>query len=767
MKRRQLGLCVICFFLSVMTLYAQKYQLDGVVQTEKNIPLERAFVLLSAHDTVVSAVMTNEKGKFRLENVPEGDFQFQVSLLGYNPVEQSIHVSKDIRLKPVLLSENATALAEIVVSADKRDLVTTKAGVSTFHISDKLLETSQNAYEALREIPKLVVDATNHKIKLNDGSSPLILINGVKRPGYIESLDPRDIESVEVIDNPSARFQREESVSSVINLKVKRKKQLANTFNIYTKQNPELIFGASGASFESANSKASFFINAQQWYFNKDDRSGISNLYNGSIKRDLMGASQYNANSIFLNVGGDWIISNRDYVSFGIEYITNPSKIDNAEQGSIRKISDEESSLQVQQRLKDDYYSNVYSLFFKHTFTQEQHLEATAKFGLFGSGSNGWRSEDCDWYTSKNLIDMDNRKQSFDLEMNYDLSLPDKAVFNVGANTYLHKTTLNDKANPTPEFLYKGANEYIYADVKGLTNSKFSYMLSLGVDLVFTNADGIANQYVNFVPSASLAYGFNSSNTLQFSFSRKSISPSISYLNPQNTSTDSLIVYVGNPYLKPALDNKLRLSYTYNRKGIYLEPFAEYHFYRKQIQSLGSVKDEIYTHTYENGDKSNLFRTGLIGRINIGSLGNISVTAFYQKKEIQGMPFNGNSWGGNMNLYLAYKKVSLNGFVYYTGTSYSRTSKSISAPVSEVTLTWNLPKGWNVNLGIRDIGKGIYESWGQSENFSSYSRTDDKDRCWMALIGFSYYFRNKVNQAYRDKKRMYNSDEGLGGIKLK
>lgn len=761
-----LTLLIGVFLCFSSILSAQQFEVNGQVTNKDKEELEGVTIIFYAHDTIVSAAITNKKGNFKIEHLPKRSYFYQISLLGYKPIEQNLAVSNDLSLGLIQLEEDTKVLDEVVVNADKRDLISTKAGISTFHISDKLLNTAQNAYEALREIPKLIVDETNRKIKLNDGSSPLILINGVRRPGYINSLDPKDIESVEVIENPSARYRGNEGVSSVLNLKIKRKKQLSSSFNIYTKQNPKLIFGVSGGSFDLGNSKASLYLNAQQFYFHNDRKSSESTTQTGTTTRELTGNGKYNSNMIYLSLGGDWIASDKDYLSFGVEYITNPGKIENQEQGFVWNNESPKSALQIDQLSKDKYYTNVYSLFYKRAFTKEQHLEATSKFGLFGSGNNGWREENSELYAYKNMIDMDNNKKSFSLELNYDLTLPDKFMFNFGSNTYWQKTELDDLIDLFPEFVYKGANEYVYGDIRSLTDSKFSYLLSLGADMVFTNADGIKNHYINFIPSLSLTYNFNKNNTLQLNASRDRVSPDISKLNPRNTSTDSLQVYAGNPYLKPMINNKFRLSYQWTHKGVYLEPFVQYSIYQDMIQTFSSVEGMLYTQTYANKGEIGIFNTGITGRLNLGNLGNISATAYYIKRIDNEMSFSGKGLGGNMNLYLGYKKVSLNAFVYYTAISYNRISKTSMTPISEVTFNWQLPKGWALQATVRDLGKSTNESWKKDTDYSFYNRTLNKDRGTMFLVGFSYYFRNKVNQPYRDKKRIYNSDEGVGGIKL-
>ncbi len=84
--------------------------------------------------------------------------------------------------------------------------------MSVYYLSDRARK-EMDAFRALQEIPRLRVNATSHTITLDDGSTPLILVNGVKKP--LDVILPELIESVEVIDNPSARYRGDASVASV------------------------------------------------------------------------------------------------------------------------------------------------------------------------------------------------------------------------------------------------------------------------------------------------------------------------------------------------------------------------------------------------------------------------------------------------------------------------------------------------------------------------------------------------------------------------
>ena len=99
--------------------------------------------------------------------------------------------------------------------------------------------------------------------------------------------------------------------------------------------------------------------------------------------------------------------------------------------------------------------------------------------------------------------------------------------------------------------------------------------------------------------------------------------------------------------------------------------------------------------------------------------------------------------------------------------SYNKNGKNKIMPQSEATFTWDLPKGWGLIAGMRYfLPKSEARSWTWSDNYESYSRDKYKDRNLMLLVGVSYNFRNKVKQAYRQKKRLNGTEEDLN-IQLK
>lgn len=748
--------------LVMAPLYGQHYKLTGQIEGGGHVKLEGATLLVLAADTLLAGAVSDAKGAFSISGLPAGTYHIQLSLLGYKPYEQDLQVSGNTKLQLPPLIEDTRLLDEVVVSADRRDLIKRSAGKSTFLLSKQALK-SANVYDALQEIPKLMVDGTNRKISLSNGTSPLILVNGVNRPGYIESLDPSDIEEVEVVENPSSRYRGEQTVQAILNLKVKRKKQTYANGNLYSRHHPEGVFGVSGASFEIGNSLSSLYLNAQHFYFHNDDGETDSYSRNGDFVRELSGTSRYNAQSVYLNLGGDWIANDKNYWAFGISFITNPTRQRDEKSGIVRSDSEPASPLTTWLALKNNYYTNTNNLFYRHTFNNTHHLEVTASLGFAGSGSGGNRSEKSSLYAYDSNIDLDNIKQSLKTEANYDYTIGTQIAANVGANTYLQKMRIDDRLDLFVPFAYKNLTEYIYADIQSKWDKPFSYMVSLGVDMVFNQSDGEKNRYINFVPSASFTYNFNKKNSLQLNFQRSRTSPEATMLNPRNTSTDSLYVIVGNPLLKPSVSNSADVRYTYQYKNLYLEPFVTYSYHTDMIQNVGSTEGAVYKQTFENTDRMQNLKSGLTARINLSTFGNLNLTGYYRKYFIRDASFSGNSWGMNGFLFLYYKKVSLRMNVFYEKFQYTRTTKIDFTPESEATVTWNLPKGWSLNAGLRYFAAGSFYNrmWVKDGAYESYANKNFSDRYMMPLVGVQYYFRNKINMKWRNKKQLYNQDTGI------
>ena len=752
-ENRFIYLSLVFLALLSTTFVQAQHRVTGQLMDKNNNSLQGASVLLLRGDSLLAGGMSDTKGVFSIDDIPEGNYKLFFSMIGYKTVEKLLHLNASVKLGVIHLEEDIYALEDVTVTGDKRDLIEMRASGVKFQLSDKIREQAHNIFQALREIPLLSINETDRKISLADGSSPLILVNGVRRPGAEGSIDPKMVESVEIIENPSSRYLSDEGVTSVLNIKVKRSLELSQNVNVYGKQDVKASYGVYGASYQIEKANLSFYLNGQLFYFNNDDSRFISETNTGSLLRTSSASRRYDANSLYLNAGGDWVCSAKDYLSYSFTLVNNPSKTSFKGDGTQERLSGN-TPFSYNGYSENDYLMGNYALFYRRSYASDRHLELTARTGHYNSSPSGWRQEKSDWGDYSNDVKMNNNRMIFSVESNYDFSLLDRVAFDLGINAYYQQVDIKELSFP---FDYKEGRQYLYASMHGIGKSPFSYSLSLGLDIVERNSSGARKNFINFLPSVTFAYKLHPRGTLRLSFNRQRTSPSLSCLNPLNTSTDSLYFSEGNPYLSPELSNRVSLSFSWNKSPVYLQPSVSYTYVQDRILPVGQLHGDVYKRSYMNLSHAHLWRVGLTARLNLGEYGNINFSPFFVKQKLPGMPFSGNAWGANGNLYLSFKKLYLNGMFNYTNYKYTQLSKSHSAPMTELTLGWRLSKGWSVSVSVRD-NINSYSSWTLDGDYSAYTRSDYKDRRWTPMIGLSYYFNNKVQPKYRNKKMLYNNE---------
>ena len=756
MKRQRRFLLTLWGLLALSALVmAQTYSFSGRVTNERRVAIDGAQVLLSASDSLAAMALTDPEGRFRIDGLARGSYRVAVLLAGYNTFERTLEIKAgDERADFLLTPEARVDLEGVTVTGNRADLVERTATGEIFHLSEKMKGEARNIYQALREIPLLSVNETDRDIRMADGSTPIILVNGVRRSGAEEVIDPEMIETVEVIENPSARYLAEEGVTAVLNIRTRRSRELAQSANLYGKQQANGAFGLLGGSYQMEKSNLSFYLNGQFFYFRDDDSEQTRMTDTGSLLRRSSGTRRYDARDLYLNAGGDWVISGRDYLSYSATIHNNPSDI-RTESDGTQEGANGGSPFAYSTYSDLAYLSGNYALFYRRALEQDRHLELTARASHYDTSPAGWREERDDREAYRSEIDMDNRRTVYSLEGNYDLAWPGRLALDIGLNAYYQQAEIRELA--TAPFRYREGREYLYGALRSLGKGNLSYSASLGLDIVERSASGVRKAYVNVLPSLSLAYKVHKGGSVRLSLSRQRVSPGLGYLNPLNTSTDSLYVTVGNPYLSPSLSNRAVLSYSWSGSPIYLQPSLSYTYEQDRVTPYGRLDGDVYTRSYRNTGHAHLFRASLTARLNLGKYGNINVTPFLSKQEFPGMAFNGRAWGVNGNAYLSYKRVYLNGMLKYTNYQYTQISRTQSGPMVDLEIGWMLPKGWTLSASIRD-NMHYYRVWTIDGDYRAYEETIFKDRRWTPMVGLSYYFRNKAKVKYRDKKKLYDNE---------
>ena len=202
--------------LIVMAVSMQAQTLSGKLVDDKNEPLAFAnVVLLQADSTFVSGTITDEMGDFRILKDEKGTL-VRISSIGYTTIYKKVN-GGDFGV--IQMVSDAQLLSEVVVKGDL-PVTRVKGDALVTSVAGTLLEKAGTAEDLLDKIPN--VTAENGSVKVFGRGTPEIYINGrkVRDTNELDRLESDNIKSVEVINNPGARYDA--SVTSVIRIITKK-----------------------------------------------------------------------------------------------------------------------------------------------------------------------------------------------------------------------------------------------------------------------------------------------------------------------------------------------------------------------------------------------------------------------------------------------------------------------------------------------------------------------------------------------------------------
>ena len=199
---------------------AQDFSVTGKVIDENSNPLSFVNVLVyeNADETPREGTTTDEDGSFALKNLASGTYNINFSYIGFKEIQHTIQLSSNHDFGNVVMEESQNILDETVVVA-KLPTIRKSAGKLTFEVENTSFSVG-NTMDLLKKTPGVTVIGENIQIKF---SSPIIYING-KRVylssseiiALLENTDAANIKSVEVITNPSSKYDAE--AGTVLNI---------------------------------------------------------------------------------------------------------------------------------------------------------------------------------------------------------------------------------------------------------------------------------------------------------------------------------------------------------------------------------------------------------------------------------------------------------------------------------------------------------------------------------------------------------------------
>ena len=640
---------ILSLFFCLPTLAQQSYKgkINGtVIEESSSSPLPFASIgIYNPADSLVSGGLTGDNGKFQIE-ISNGEFYALVEYMGYEAFKTDLFsITKDSPthdLGQILMKTTAGDLDEVIVQGEKT-IMELSLDKRIFNVGKDLANAGGNASDILMNLPSIAVDPEGN-VRLRGSANVRILIDGkpsglvsFKGSAGLRQLPANMIERVEVITNPSARYEAE-GMAGVINIILKKDNNQGfnGSFELVGGVPTNLGFTA---NLNYRHKKINWFINyglthrrspnvgeLYQETYGKDTTFILNQNNKGEVKsmnNNIRGGLDYYfSESSILTLSYLWRRSDAHRIT-NIRYEDSWNTLDNIQSYTLRKQDETEEepnseiSMNYKKNFKREGHELTGTLTYLNYWENSDQLFTQASYTPEGQpieGSSVIQTSLNDEYENQYLAMLD-YVQPFGKEGKFESGF--RTSFREMKNDYIVKQEdENGNLQPIPGldnvFLY---DENILAayGIVGNTSNKWSYQGGLRVEytdvkttLLETNEVN-PRKYTNLFPSAHLTYNITQENAFQLSYSRRVRRPVYNDLSPYVTLSDSRNFFSGNPDLNPEYTNAFELGHIkYFDKGT-LFTTAYYRSTNDKIERLRSVDDEGNSRTLPfnlNGENS-------------------------------------------------------------------------------------------------------------------------------------------------------------------
>ena len=644
----------------------------GKIVDANNKPVEYASVQLIQNkfdtatkkkkDVVVNGMLTTKKGEFSLEGLSiMGSYKLKITAIGYKPIEQKVAfelnmsgakngdfsgmmngVDKD--LGNIKLQEDAQQLEGVTVTGSK-PLLEMKIDRKVFNVEKNLTSVGGTAIDVMKNIPSLNVDIDGNVTMRN--AAPQIFVDGRPSTLTLEQIPADAISSVEIITNPSAKFDASGGGAGILNVILKKNRKAGYNGNVRasidSRARPSF-----GGDFNIKQGKINFFANAQIGF--RKSKSTASTDQSIFLPNDTVANLHQNNNPLnkgifaFGRLGMDYFIDNRNTITIGGNIVRGQFKtndIINIFRDTIHNSAIVAADNGFRKTYTEGNFRNYGTMLsFKHNFAKAgKELTADANFNYSKNDNTG------DYTTQYFNVDGTPKTSSlaegssgggvtkfFTVQTDYVNPITDKMKIEMGVrgafrdfssfNSNFFKGLPQLTLNNNYQF-----NDAVYAGYVTFSQQlkKLSYQLGLRAES--SNYDGnlitagqkFSTDYpLSLFPSAFISYKLNDKQDMQLNYSRKINRPNFFQLIPYVDVSDPLNLSKGNPDLVPEFTNMIEIAYQnqFNKNNSILatvyfrntnDLITRYQYKDKNV--FQPTPDSVFISTYINANTA--YNTGI------------------------------------------------------------------------------------------------------------------------------------------------------------
>ena len=743
----------IIILINFQYLYAHKDHRDrpampaiGIVEglildSTSMKPIEYASVSLVdlEHNEVVTGGLSNKNGRLNITEVPLGKYVAVIEFIGYKkkeigPLNIYPGAGGAIRqnIGEIKMSISTLNLAAIDVVGDESTFIQT-IDKKIFNVGRDLSSSGGSGADVLRKVPSVDVDIDG-VVSIAGDANVTILVDGKRssrtgsgRRGEIENIAASMIEKIEVITNPSAKYDPD-GVGGIINIVMKRGALDGFNGNISAMQgdyNQQNLNGNVNYRTDQVN-----LFTSMNYRTGDKVGDGVRQFqYTYSTRTDSLFQNTSRTrtpNNLGFRIGGDYYPSTSQTIGYTLD-ISEHKELEQSEIDYIINTLNPDIIGEMRMESNDDGYHIDHVLSYENKFdSKKQLLKGYASFAheiddVFETGGmEDQYSVDKSSTDSKALEDNTNITMAIDYENEYGKKLGIETGvkmtirdFGKGLNYLndeydnaykedIYAAYLVSKYDMTDRFGLKLGARFEQVETKANLTGPNSHDSTNIITKLFDQAisqSPFDNPYTKIYPSAFLLYKLTEKQTIQFGYSKKVNRPNRRTLSPfPNNTQDISRLRNGNPYLRPEYSDVMELSFSSNSRKMNLNLSSSYKntndvimWWDRDYVTFDTTTYEILTAGNAESSKSTNFSGNIMYRPM--PLASVMIWGYSWNSTISDKgeaDFNGNSrglgFGGRLTLNIpTIARIELSG--------NGRGKMKIT--------TGSIPSNYRVNLGIQ------------------------------------------------------------------
>ncbi len=626
-----------------------------ILEMKSEQPIARASVSIRVKGatTIIAGAIAGQDGSFRVQGLRPGIYSLRVTFIGFAPVLKEVTLTPAapvVDIGAVKLSQVAVALSAVAVE-EERAAVTVEADRNAYRAKD-IAPAAANASELLENTPSVQVDQDG-KVSLRGNENVVVQINGRPTPmrgtqlaSYLKSLPANVIDRVEVIPNPSAKYDPE-GMAGIINIALKSNVDLgvSGAFNGAV-SNSDRYNSSGNVGYQSG--PLTSFVSAG---FVADKRSvdGINDRDRFNSLRALLSSTNQDLNTTMSQAGQnvnatvDYKLNARDVLSNALQFNHRDSK-DNTFT-SYSELNGTGSLLDSYSRPRDASAKGWmidYDVALKRTFEQRKHeLSGELRFNRSHDEDEAllWRQP------TASLLRLENERQANDAitkqltgQVDYMKMFKPRTKLETGykgnarwldRDYAVTKDSLGTgnwaRSNASNAFEF---DEQVHAAYAVLNQGYKKFDFQGGLRAEYATRDfslsskSYPYNYASLFPSGAIMYSINDMTQAKLNYSRRIRRPGSQELNPFPTFFDVQNIFLGNPNLAPEYTDSYEIGLTKNMsKGmVQVSPFYRHtsNVIRVDINTTDTFEGrEVTSISFKNLATSSSWGTDLNGQLRL------------------------------------------------------------------------------------------------------------------------------------------------------